>query len=571
MFNYKILDKNWVVFCLIVLVIFAVFGQTLWFDYIQLDEGILILNNKFFISDISNFFEAFKHDINFPSNVAPYYRPLFIVSFILNTQLGSSPLAYHIGNILLHIVAAYFVFWLFVELGYKRNVSFISSVLFAVHPAVTPVVAWVPGRIEAILTIFITLSLILFIRFLRTGKWQYLIGLFMSFFASLLTKEVAVALLPVLLFYYLAHKKEYGVQEKSNNLTAVLLLGLATITVSWFFVRESIIAQAKAADMSFLQMLSTLWSNSLSAVLYIGKAVLPFNLTALPVLEDSTLIYGFIAIAILAVCWFLGKVRVLSLGALGFVWFIVFLAPSLIGFYPTEKMVFFEHRLYLPMIGVLIFFAGLLSKSRYFDLQRRQGGLLVGLIAVVFVILSFNYSGVYKDRFSFWQRAVADSPKTSQAHKGLATAYLMDGKFGEAELNFVKALELNPKEKGIHLILGLYYLDQNRYPEAREELEKEIESDPRQFIAHHALGRISAQAGNLKKAEEYFLKALEINPDYILAHQDLVVLYFSQNKHPKAIAEIKELLKLQSAESLHPQILKILEIYGKEAASKNGF
>ena len=160
---------------------------------------------------------------------------------------------------------------------------------------------------------------------------------------------------------------------------------------------------------------------------------------------------------------------------------------------------------------------------------------------------------------------------SSQSQKGLATAYLADGRTEEANERFAKILELNPQEKGIHLLLGLYYLDQEEYDKGKEELEKEIETDPNQFIAHHSLGRVYAQRNNYKEAEKYFLKTVEINPDYVLVRQDLVVLYFTQNKHPQAITQLKELLRIQKPEAMHPQILKILEIYAKETALQSGF
>src|SRR3989344_6096845 len=131
MFNYNLFSNRWAVFYLLTLVVFAVFGQAIWFDYVQLDEGILLVNNHFFISKIANFAEVFKHDINYPSAVAPYYRPIFILSFMLNSQfdklmagqISSSPLSYHVGNILLHIVASFLIFGLLRELGTKRMTS----------------------------------------------------------------------------------------------------------------------------------------------------------------------------------------------------------------------------------------------------------------------------------------------------------------------------------------------------------------------------------------------------------------------------------------------------------------
>jgi len=114
-------------------------------------------------------------------------------------------------------------------------------------------------------------------------------------------------------------------------------------------------------------------------------------------------------------------------------------------------------------------------------------------------------------------------------------------------------------------------LDQNLFDKAKIELEKELKIDPNQFVAYHSLGRIYAQNKKLKEAESYFIKALEINPNYILVRQDLVVLYFTQNKHSQATVQLKELLKIQKVENLHPQILEILKIYAEETAKQKGF
>ncbi len=561
--------NKWTVFCLLTLVVFAVFGQAIWFDYVQLDEGILLVNNHFFISKIANFFQVFKHDINYPSAVAPYYRPIFVLSFMLNSQISSSPLSYHVGNILLHIVAVFLFFGLLRELGTKRIVSVLFSVLFATHPAVTPVVAWVPGRIEAILAIFTLLSFIMFIRFLRTNDWRYLVSFLLSFTVAIFTKEVAIALLPVLLFFYLMHRK-----EKGSEMLVTLLSGLVGIIIAWFFIRRSILAGAQITEMSFPQMLTVLWSNASAIFLYLGKTLLPFNLTVLPVLENSTLVYGFSALAVLAGSFIVSYLRHrkskdsdLRCQFLGLLWFLAFLAPSLISYNSSERMVFFEHRLYLPLVGILIFFASSGWMNRLdFKKLKNLGPALV--IIILFSVFTLNYSGAYKDKMSFWQKAVADSPQSFQSHNGLATAYLIDGKTEEAVTEFTKTLEINPKAKRVHLLLGLYYLDQGQYDKAKAEFEKEIELDSRQFVAYHGLGRIYASKKNLKEAEKYFVKTLELNADYVLARQDLVVLYFSQNKHPQAIAQLKELLKTQRPEAMHPQILKILEIYSKESGSE---
>ncbi|MEK7117415.1 MAG: tetratricopeptide repeat protein, partial [Patescibacteria group bacterium] len=328
---------------------------------------------------------------------------------------------------------------------------------------------------------------------------------------------------------------------------------------------------------SFFEMIAALWSNSLAILLYLGKTILPFNLTALPVLGSSTLLYGFAVLAVVALYWVVGKIRghrmslrTFDVQMLGLIWFIAFLLPSLVNYYQPDRIVFFEHRLYLPLLGIIIFFAGSDLVNRL-DFKKIRVLAPAAAIVVLFSVLAFNYSGVYKDKMSFWQTAVADSPQSSLAHSNLATAYLIDGKTEEAMAEFNETLKINPKEKRVHLLLGLFYLNQGMYDKAKIEFEKEIEIDRGQFVAYHSLGRIYAQKNNLKEAERYFLKTLEINPDYVLARQDLVVLYFSQNKHPLAVVQLKELLRVQRPEAMNPQILKILEIYAKEAALQKGF
>lgn len=557
-------QTKWSAPILLTAVVFAVFGQAIWFDYIQLDEGVLLINNRFFISKLSSLLEIFKHDINFPSAVAPYYRPLFIASFIFNSQLGTNPWVYHLGNILLHLAAAFLVFKLLTELEVKPKTALFFSALFAVHPAVTPVVAWVPGRIEAILSIFVLLSWLMFIRFLRTGGGRQLIGFLLFFGLALFTKEVAIALLPILFFYYWGRKK-----EKGSELIFTPIVGLTALIAFWFLVRQKVMAEIQLSDLSFSQILGQLWANASAIILYLGKTILPFNLTALPAPASSSLFYGWLVLGGLAAYGFWRKGKLFDLSGLGLLWFLVFIVPSLASYRSAQEMVFFEHRLYLPLIGMMLFLAGSFSAFPSFSWSKFKNltGRLGAAIIVLFAALAFNYSGVYKDQLSFWRKAAADSPRLAEARQGLATAYLLEGKIEQAQAEFEKTLALNPAKKGVHLLLGLYYLEQNSLTLAREELEKEIAIDPNQFVAYHGLGRIYAQGQDLKKAEENFLKTLMINPDFVLVLQDLTVLYFSQNKHPQAIAYLKKLLDRQTLDSLHPQIRKILEIYTQEISS----
>ena len=456
MFNYNLLSSppspngfgrvnKLVVLCLLMLIVFAVFGQAIWFDYVQLDEGTLLVNNHFFISKITNFAEVFKHDINYPSAVAPYYRPMFILSFMLNSQfdklmagqISSSPLAYHVGNLLLHIIAAFFVFGLLRELGTKRFASFLFSVLFAIHPAVTPVVAWVPGRIEAILAIFTLLSFIMFIRFLRTSDWRFLLGFLLSFTVAIFTKEVAVALLPILIFYYLMHRK-----EKGGEMLVTLASGLVGVIVAWFFIRRNIMAGVQVNDLSFYQILAVLWSNSLAIFLYLGKTLLPFNLTVLTILENSQLAYGFIILAVLVSYWFFRKIQIISLSAFGIIWFLVFLLPVLTFLGGVGENVLSERYFFGPSIGFSFLLASLFSRALATPRIGKLGALLALSFLLIISWLSVSPRNLeWRDNITLYTKTLRQNPDSHIVRRELAAIYIEQGDLEKGKREFEEILK----------------------------------------------------------------------------------------------------------------------------------
>ena len=100
--------KKYIIF--IVLVILAVFGRSVFFDYIHLDEDILITGNEYFYKSGSVLKDVFFNNAYYPSGVTAYYRPFYVLSFVVNFYLGDSAGAFHAVNLLLHLLAAVLVF-----------------------------------------------------------------------------------------------------------------------------------------------------------------------------------------------------------------------------------------------------------------------------------------------------------------------------------------------------------------------------------------------------------------------------------------------------------------------------
>ena len=69
------------------------------------------------------------------------YRPLTILSFRLNYWIhGLSPGGYHGVNVLVHSIVCVLVHYVLMVAGVRRNVSWLTALLFTVHPIHTEVV-----------------------------------------------------------------------------------------------------------------------------------------------------------------------------------------------------------------------------------------------------------------------------------------------------------------------------------------------------------------------------------------------------------------------------------------------
>jgi hypothetical protein len=76
--------------------------------------------------------------------------------FMFEAQVAKdNPLLYHITNILLHIGCSLLVYTLFQQLRFSKMLSALAALVFCVHPLHTSAVAWIPGRNDTLLTLFL--------------------------------------------------------------------------------------------------------------------------------------------------------------------------------------------------------------------------------------------------------------------------------------------------------------------------------------------------------------------------------------------------------------------------------
>lgn len=479
--------KKKVINCLaIVFSAILVYGVTIFFDYTYFDDQSLILENKEVLSSFSNIGELFTEDVFFSSDNF-YYRPLLNLSFMFDANVGSfSPWVFHFSNIIIHALATSLLFLLLLELGASFVRSRFLSFLFLFHPALVSAVAWIPGRNDSMLTVFILASFIFFIKFIKDRKISYFSLSSLFYTLALFTKETAVFLPFFFILYYLilSNKK---IKKKEASL---FIFSIVTASFLWFLFRSVAIDYSPInlgeIVINFLQF-SPLF------IISFAKFFLPFNLAPISLLFDSNIIFGLISITFIIFLLFKKRIskKYLSFGLL---WFILFLSPALLN--PDPKMSYqlmmLEHRLYLPFIGIILMFIGVEIKNTK---ERRLIKFLALGVLLIFSAMLFSKIPHYRNPVAFWSYALSKTSNSPLASRNLGAMYHLQEDYDMASYYYKKSLELNPKEPMAHYNLALIYLEEDDLEKAEAEFRLELDINPTYLNAIKGLDNLH----NLKK------------------------------------------------------------------------
>lgn len=549
----RVFLSGWRPFFWLFLAVFIVYAQAFFFNFTYFDDQALILENAGYLKNAANIFSAFVQDaFRLVHTSDAYYRPLLTVSLMLDANLGGvAPFIYHFSNVLLHLAAVWLLFVFFIQLGFRRDQSFFFSLLFAVHPLLTQAVVWIPGRNDSLLAIGTLASFIGLLRYLdRRSKPAYLAHLIFFAFA-LFSKESALVIPLLALGLVYARQKE----AFSFRLAGCLIAGWAPIIAGWVVLRN--IALVNPLKLTWLDVLQSLALNFLAVIQLVGKVIFPFNLSVLPTMQDTTPIFGLMALVILAAILIPPSARPAYKWWGGAV-FGLFLFPSLIGPNGVTTAGFLEHRMYLPLIGLLV---ALLASDAVGRLRvSRVTALSLGaVLLLLFSALTFSHSLNFRDRLTFWESAVSTSPHSALAHRNLGAMYQLDGADDKAEQQYLAAIKINRNEPMAHNNLGLIYMNHKRIAEAELFFKRELAVNPNYDNALFNLGLLYYQQGLFGNAETLWKKTIEVNPDYNDAYRNLAILYYQAHDFQTAGRYVRVLQ--QRGLPVHPALLKTLDSY----------
>ena len=169
----NILDKQAnILLAFILLIGFYIYYPSTAFDFlINFDDDRLILDG---ISKNSLNWEGIKRV--FSESVYGLYHPITSLTWLIEGHFfGKDSFVFHLDNILIHLINAVLVFRLSISLFKEKSIGLIVSLLFVIHPMHVENIAWLSSRKDLVYGFFFLLSLLQYLKYLKSKRNNHLI------------------------------------------------------------------------------------------------------------------------------------------------------------------------------------------------------------------------------------------------------------------------------------------------------------------------------------------------------------------------------------------------------------
>ena len=443
---------------LVVLVVpFLIYLSSLGLGYVYFDDDVLVLENQSQISDPANLGKFFTTDV-FLGKTVPYYRPLLNMALMTGAQLsGTSPKGYHLVSILVHCLNCLVLLWFLGLVGFSKPKAFLGTIVFSLHPLIANAVFWIPALNDLLITLFALLSFASFISFVDRKSWPVFFLHLFSLTCAFFSKESAIALPFLFLFYFLLKKQRIPGVKK-----VILCVSWLGIILLWFLMRRGSVGLLEGGEQGVGAILKNLpFLPEIAA-----RFILPFSQPVMPVFSLFYTVGGVLLFILLTILVLTTRQKTNTVILLGLAWFMAFALPNMFirQFNTPDSFDYLEHRACLPSVGLLMILLGLLPEA-WADMKQRKVRIVFALVLVFLGTFTLVQERKYRDGEAFWQSVLHDSPDRAWFHHFYGRYYFKQQNFEKFEDQLLQAVRL--KDYGtFEYNLGMIELVQRKNFEA---------------------------------------------------------------------------------------------------------
>lgn len=498
------------------------------------DYGYSIILNKP-ISSISNLMGILS---SYPA------RMICLLSFSLNLTVSPGNVIYfHIINFTIHIANGLLFYHVLRNLISRfqwrgdpdeKNIEIpavFCAIIFVCHPVQMQAVTYISQRYTSLMTLFYLTSIYFYLLYtqhrgdVHKNAFLFLTLAFISGIFANLTKEVAVTLPLAWLLIELilvGSSPSKIAKEKWSVFLAIILLVMP-------FLLLLLANNPSTHDATLLQAPSTyeyLLTQIKVIAEYLRLFIVPINQNLdydfpiqTQVADPYFVICFLIHLALLGTAFFLRRSsRIVSFGILFF--YLALMPESSLFALPD---VIFEHRLYLPSIGLLICAASLcgsflVSIQKQKIATRRWLNIISALVALCMIsvmIAATQYRNyIWRSRDSLWRDIVTKSPHKLRPRLQLGSIYMDMNEYAKALEQFRMAIQNEPRFSGSYNNIGIAHVRLGEIDRAIAAFEKAIAISPNNPGYWRNLGHAYQVSGRLDQAEALLSKCIDQFPDY---------------------------------------------------------
>jgi Tfp pilus assembly protein PilF len=520
------------------------------------------------------------------------------------TLFGQRAWGFHLVNVLLHGSASVLVLLVgFQWFGSRKNIALIAGLLFAAHPVHVEVVAWVSGRSDLLLGLFLLLALLGDCQWgiTRKARWQVLS--LTAFGCALFSKEAA-AVFPLLVATraLLNPSSKPATFHKMGGAIRAALPALAVLGL-YLWLRFSVVRVTPLAlelgPEGHIEAFWTWWS---AFWLYTRLLVWPSSLNILHQVEmletplTPTVVTGLLVfLGLLIAGWKLAK-REPGV-TYGIVVWLLLLLPASHFLVPLSSQgqtgfPFAERFLYAPSIGFCLATGWLLASGLPLWLGQILSAVSSGidyrrvarLSAAVIPLLVIAGGGArawirssdWRDEVTLFAETVQEVPSNGTAQLNYAAALgdlaerakdpvAQNQLLEEALPHFHRALELVPENYRVHFGLGNLYRLKGEDEQAEAYYRESLRLRPELYPALLNLGVLLAERGDLSGAIELFRDAIRLRPRAAKAQLNLAHVLLMSGRQAEALALYKSVLEAEPG--LEPALEGIRRVEASESAT----
>lgn len=189
--------RHWAVLGAILLSVLAIYHHSFDFPYLSWDDPGYVWDND----DLAPIGRA-QIGIQFSTYVLGNYHPLTMLSYATELSFfGRSAHAMHITNVVLHLLNTALVFLLACRILFGPVPALFAAAIWALHPMRAESVAWIAARKDLLMLLCGLGCLLAWMAWLRSGQTRWYLIALLAFAMSLLSKAMAVSLVPTLFLF----------------------------------------------------------------------------------------------------------------------------------------------------------------------------------------------------------------------------------------------------------------------------------------------------------------------------------------------------------------------------------